>query len=271
MIDPPPTRDRLHLRAHLGVRLERLGADNVLGVLAMSARARTGDGQLSLGALATMVDVAALFGARSSHSAPHVTSHLALRVPTPVSSANLYGNATVVRAGSAAVVSLVHVSDDGGRVVGVATVTSGALRGARGSHRPEATRSGDDFFAPPSMADAGPPIDEFLAMTSAGQSAYRMAFHETLRNVNGVLHGGGGSLVIEQAARHALADAGFAAASVHSLDVHFVAPGLVGPFVAAVERLGSLSGPVTVVVNVTDEGRADRLIAVGLVGLEISV
>jgi len=266
MSNPLPTRDIAHLRAHLGVRLERLAADKVRGVLELGSRARTRDGQVSLGALATVVDVAALFTAKASNPAPQVTSHLALRLPLAPADGRLHTDSSVVRSGRSGVVSLVHVTDDTGRIVGVATVTSGALAGAGGSHQPDFQRPDDDFYEPSRLPGDGPPIDEFLAMSPAGPGRYRMAFHETLRNVNGVLHGGGGALVIEQAARHGIADAGGRGAVVDSLDVHFVAPGLVGPFLASVEVVGDGPGPRSAVIEVVDEGRAGRLVVMGMVG-----
>ena len=47
----------------------------------------------------------------------------------------------------------------------------------------------------------------------------------------------------------------------------FIAPGLVGPFFAAVEMVGTPGGRHSVAVKVLDEGRDDRLVVAGLVGL----
>ncbi|HSS10097.1 MAG TPA: hotdog domain-containing protein, partial [Acidimicrobiales bacterium] len=92
-------------------------------------------------------------------------------------------------------------------------------------------------------------------------------FHETLRNVNGVLHGGGAALLVEQAARQAAATVDSASvAVVDSIDVHFLAPGLVGPFLATVQPLAGRSSLV-MAVEVTDEGNAGRPVTLGLVGL----
>ncbi len=270
MSEPLPVREVVHLRAHLGVRLERIGADAVRGVLTLSARTRTSDGLVSLGALATVVDVGAMFGARAAQEGSHVTTHLALRVPAPPGGDHLYVNSAVVRAGRATVVSTVHVTDDDGAVVGLATVTSGALRGSGGSHRPDFQRPEGDFFDPPGVPGEGPPIDEFVVFTPVGVAGatrtYRIPFLETLRNVNGVLHGGGAAVFLEQAARRAVLDAGTARPVVDSLDVHYVAPGLMGPFVLVVEAVGTATGHVSSLVTMTDEGRAGRIVAVGMVG-----
>jgi acyl-coenzyme A thioesterase PaaI-like protein len=265
-----PVREVVHLRAHLGVRLDRLGDDSVRGVLTLSARTKTSDGQVSLGALATVVDVGAMFAARVAHDGAHVTSHLALRVPTPPRGNHLYVDSAVVRAGRATVVSTVHVTDDDGAVVGLATVTSGALRGSGGSHRPDFQRPEGDFFDPPAVPGDGPPIDEFVVFTpvaSVGTTrTYQIPFLETLRNVNGVLHGGGAAVLVEQAARRAMLDAGTERPVLDSLDIHYVAPGLTGPFVLAVEAVGAATEYVSMLVTMTDEGRDSRMVAVGMVG-----
>src|SRR5262249_37163542 len=174
-----------------GVRLEQLTADTVRGVLTLSTRTKTSDGLVSLGALATVVDVGAMFGARAAQEGSHVTTHLALRVLTSPGGDHLYVDSAVVRGGRFTVAPLVHVTDEDGAVVGLATVTSGALRGAGGSPRADFRRPEGDFFAPPVVPGAGPPIDEFVVFTPVGLEGttrtYQIPFLETLRNVNGVL------------------------------------------------------------------------------------
>jgi acyl-coenzyme A thioesterase PaaI-like protein len=266
MTEPLPTKDVVHLRAHLGVRMELLPDDSVRGVLTVGSRSCTSDGRVSLGALATMIDVAALFGSRRAQTAPHVTTHLALRVPAPPRSGYLYGDSAVAKAGRSTTVSVVHLSDDDGRVVGLGTVTSGALGGDGGSHQPDFQRPEGDFYDPPVVPGEGPPIDEFAAMAPAGPGRYRVRFIETLRNVNGVLHGGGAAVLVEQAARQAAVDAGMSRPAIDSLDVHYVAPGLVGPFLASVDAVGDPIGRLSLLVNLTDEGRSGRLVTVGLIG-----
>ncbi|HEY1278909.1 MAG TPA: hypothetical protein VGF22_04495 [Acidimicrobiales bacterium] len=271
MSEPLPVRDVVHLRAHLGVRLDRTAEDTVRGVFELSTRTRTSDGRLSLGALATIVDVGAMFAARVAQGGTaHVTTHLALRVPVEPTGRRLYIDSNVVRVGRANVVSAVHVSDDDGTVVGLATVTSGALPGSGGSHQPDFQRPEGDFYDPPVVPGDGPPIDEFVTFTPIGLAGatrtYQAPFLETLRNVNGVLHGGGAAVLVEQAARRAVLDAGMEAPVIDSLDIHYVAPGLVGPFAVAVDAVGGGTPHVAMLVTMTDEGRDGRTVAVGMVG-----
>jgi uncharacterized protein (TIGR00369 family) len=272
MSEPLPVREVVHLRAHLGVRLVRVGEDVVRGELNLSTRTKTSDGRLSLGALATIVDVGAMFAARVAQNdeAAHVTTHLALRVPESPESRRLYIDSEVVRAGRATIVSAVRVTDDDGNVVGIATVTSSALPGTGGSHQPDFRRPEGDFYDPPEVPGDGPPIDEFvtftLVATAGATRTYRIPFLETLRNVNGVLHGGGAAVLVEQAARRAAIDGGMERPAVDSLDIHYVAPGLAGPFVLVVEAVGAGTAHVAMLVTMTDEGRDGRIVAVGMVG-----
>jgi acyl-coenzyme A thioesterase PaaI-like protein len=266
-----PEQQVAHLRAHLGVRLDRTSERGIRGELQLAPQCRTRLGQVSLGAIATMVDVAAVRRASEAHPAPLVTSHLSLRIPDPLDDGLLHADSTVVRAGRAKVICAVQVTDPHERLVGIGTVSADALTGDGGSHRRTQERDDDDFFVHHSASEGGMPIDELLALEPAGEAAgrhlLRMPFHETLRNVNGVLHGGGAALLVEQAAREVAVRVGApGAAVVDSIDVHFLAPGLVGPFLASVWPLAGRSS-VAIEVEVTDEGNGGRPITLGMVGL----
>jgi uncharacterized protein (TIGR00369 family) len=217
-----------------------------------------------------MVDVAALRRANEFHSSPLVTSHLSLRIPAPLDDGLLHADSTVIRAGRTRVISAGRVTGELDRVVGFGLVSSEALIGEGTSHGGARGPEEDDFYD--SHPDpVGVPIDDFLALQPAGEISgrllFQMPFHETLRNVNGVLHGGGATLLIEQAAREAaLLAAGSGTAVVDAIDVHFLAPGLAGPFLASVEPVSGESSVVTE-VEVVDVGHRGRPVALGLVGL----
>jgi uncharacterized protein (TIGR00369 family) len=164
------------------------------------------------------------------------------------------------------------VTDERHRVVGLGSVSSDALTGQGTSHRralgPE---DDDDFYRPGSPPDNDVPVDDFLALEPAGEHdgrmLFRMPFHEILRNVNGVLHGGAATLLVELAAlRVATAVEGGTEAVVEAIEVHFLAPGLTGPFLASVK---SLSGGSSIVAEVeaSDVGNGGRPVALGLVSL----
>ena len=266
-----PDEHITHLRAYLGVRLERASGEGVRGALFVTSRCRTRRGHVALGAIATVIDVTALRRADEVHPAPLVTSHLSLRVPGSPDDGLLHADAAVMRAGRARVISLVRVTDQLGRMVGLGSVSSDALTGEGTSHRRARAPEDDDFYTRNTPEEGGIPIEDFLALEPAGEmegrQLVRMPFHETLRNVNGVLHGGGAALLVEEAARRASATMdGWDAGVVDAIDVHFLAPGLTGPFLASVEPLSGGSSLV-VAVQVADEGRGGRPIALGIVGL----
>jgi uncharacterized protein (TIGR00369 family) len=219
-----------------------------------------------------MTDVAALRRANEVHPSPLVTSHLSLRIPGPVDDGLFYADSTVVRAGRARVISAVRVTDQRDRVVGLGSVSSDALTGQGTSHhRARGPQEDDDFYRPGFAPDDGAPIDDFLGLEPAGGSdgrvLFRMPFHEILRNVNGVLHGGAATLLVEQAARQVatVADGGTETV-VDAIEVHFLAPGLTGPFLASVKPL---SGRASIVAEVeaSDLGNGGRPVALGFVSL----
>lgn len=261
------------LRAHLGVHLEVVEED-IVGVLDLGPHSRTRDGAVSLGAVATVVDVATLVKSGRSLDFAAVTGHLALRLPGRIGPTvkALRSTSQVMRRSRAKAVSAVQIRDDGGRLVGVATVTAEGLPGEGGSHA-----GGDpnergvrgviktEFLTVHPVATSGPSVDELIAMERVGERTYQMAFHEVLRNVNGVLHGGGACLAAECAARCAATDLGAPHPLVDGLDVHFLAPGLIGPFAAKVEGTPPQDGRLAVSVELSDTGRDGRLIALALV------
>jgi uncharacterized protein (TIGR00369 family) len=219
-----------------------------------------------------MTDVAALRRANEVHPSPLVTSHLSLRIPGPLNDGLLFADSTVVRAGRARVISAVRVTDERDQVVGLGSVSSDALTGQGTSHqRARGPEEDDDFDSLGSARENGVPIDDFLALEPGGESdghvLFRMPFHEILRNVNGVLHGGAAALLVEQAARQVatVADGGTETV-VDAIEVHFLAPGLTGPFLARVRPLAGGSS-IVAEVEASDLGNAGRPVALGLVSL----
>jgi uncharacterized protein (TIGR00369 family) len=192
-------------------------------------------------------------------------------MPGAVGDGLLHADSAIVRAGRNRVISTVRVTDERDRVVGLGSVSSDALTGHGTSHERALGPEEDDFYDPQSPDRGGVSIDDFLALERTGESngrlLFRMPFHDTLRNVNGVLHGGGAALLIEQAAREAAGGvARSAAVVVDAIEVHFLAPGLAGPFLASVEPLSGGWSTVSE-VEVNDVGKRGRPVALGLVSL----
>lgn len=257
-----------HLRAHLGARLEPDGDERIAGVIPLTSASRNRDGTVSIGAVATMVDVATVVMASRSHPSSLVTAHLALRMPSSPTGSFLRATSVVIRSNKGGTTSLAHTRDDQGRVVAVATVSGGALGGEGGSHKFNPNRT-DDMYERWEVPPDAPCMDDYLAIEPIGvvdgRRAYRMPFHEPLRNRTSVLHGGGHCLIVEHAARLAAADAGAHWPYADTLDVHYLSPGLVGPFEAYVDVAPSVGGDhLAMSVEVIDAGRDGRRIALGL-------
>lgn len=266
MTDPHENHtDLLHLRAHIAFCLEDVGTGSPHGYLPLGPRTIHSDGSPSLGSVATMIDVVGMRAV--GHDGPMVTSHLALRLPGRPTGSALRSWGRSIRNGKTGGTALVHVVDDEGSTVGVASLTGAALTLGGGTHV-KRTDGPDDFFVRRPHPTDGPGPEEYIGLEPAGRDGstyrYRTAFHESLRNVNGVLHGGGACLLAEQAARCAAIDIGSADTAFDTLDVHFLAPGLSGPFLTHVEALSADGDQRAFVVEVFDTGRDHRPIALGL-------
>lgn len=254
-----------HLRAHIGFFLEQVGDGELRGVLPVSPRVVHRDGSLSLGAIATMADVVGMRAV--GHDGPMVTSHLAVQLPSRPSGDAVLAHGRSVRVGRSGGTSVVSLVDDRGERVGVATLTGAAIerrgRPVGGADVP------DDFHERWPTPVGGPDPSDYIGLVAVedaeGARCYRAPFDESLRNVNGVLHGGGACLIVEQAARRAAGDLGRRGATFDGLEVHFLAPGLTGPFDARVEPVPAESSRWSFVVDVFDRGRDDRRIALGVV------
>ncbi len=126
------------------------------------------------------------------------------------------------------------------------------------------------------MPVGGPTTHQYLAMRPRAGGAegpdglhYELDFHEPLRNVAGVLHGGAAVLIVEHAGLLAAADLGVALPAADELDVHFLAPGLVGPYTCRVQAAAGVGagGRRVLAVELHDAGRGDRLVAFGFTGV----
>lgn len=253
-----------HLRAHIGFFLDDAGDATPHGHLPIGPRITHRDGTLSLGAIATMVDVVGMRAV--GHDGPMVTSHLALQVGGRPSGTGLRARGRSARRGRSGGTSVVYVSDDAGTDVGVATLTGAALGDGGGTHvkRSDGT---DDFFVRWPTPAGGPGPDALIGFEPVGAPSglrYVTPFDELLRNVNGVLHGGAACLLVEQSGRRAATEVGGGDVAFAGLEVHFLAPGLTGPFVTQVEVVPADGDHRAFVVDVFDAGRDDRRIALGV-------
>jgi acyl-coenzyme A thioesterase PaaI-like protein len=160
----------------------------------------------------------------------------------------------------------------------VATVTFTVLPAASSSHVPDPTLDVPSLWTNADQVPVEMTTDDFVGVRpqpgdgAAGPVRYEMDLATHLRNLNGVLHGGGLVLFAEHAALLAAAARGTPRPLVDDIDVHFLAPATVGPVVGTASVVGdrdpNAGGErLTLLVEATDEGQDDRLVGVALVGV----
>jgi acyl-coenzyme A thioesterase PaaI-like protein len=264
-----------HLRHHLGMRFERDADGRPEASMALLPQHRTRHGAVSAGAVATLVDVASGQTTGDEGVGAAVTSHLALRLPPLHGCTRLLARPTVARSGRTSVVNVVHVFDpERDAIVGAATVTFTVLPGASGSHVPDDTLDVPPVWSHAVQAPRDLTTDDYVGVRRrpADDGAYALAQYEMdlgahLRNVNGVLHGGGLVLFAEHVALLAAADAGLRRPVVDEIDVHFLAAATSGPLVGTVTVVGHRRrSRLSLLVEATDGGRQGRRVGVALVG-----
>lgn len=229
---------------------------------------------LGTGVLATLVDnVGGMASGLGVLPDWIVTTNLALRRPAPRSSSSETGpltmTARVLRRGRNSVVTEVTVTGTDEALVSSAWMTSAVLH-------PEA---GPPPIPRPVRPRALPVIDDPL-YTSAPEAFFaldpglqpgevRIDAPPRLRNPWGIVHGGALAMVIDSAARAAVAhptgiDADLDALVTTDLVIHFLSPARVGPVVARAELVGSRGDDHIVRVAVHDQGADHRSVALAV-------
>ena len=266
MTHQPPTPPRL--QDNFGIELERTEHGSIRGVMPIGPQVTNGRGALSVGAVGCLVDEVGGVGASEAAGAHAVTSHAALRIDPSLPSGSVVAEATAARVGRTSVVSVLRVSEQGtGRPVATGTFTSTVLRGTAGSHQLPTDRAVPSVWAPRPEPLGRAATDVYLGMARDDtRHGAHLAFHEGLRNVADVLHGGGLMLIVENAALLATSEEGLGG-NIDDLDVHFLAPGKIGPLRTRTSVTHHRdSGREFCVVEVFDEGCDNRLIGLGLTG-----
>jgi acyl-coenzyme A thioesterase PaaI-like protein len=165
-------------------------------------------------------------------------------------------DASVLRRGSAAVVTSVVVADEGaaGAHVAHGLVTCAVLDPPE---TPQFERPIRVDEAPEPDPDAVESLDAFFRIAPGdGTTTTRLELADHLRNPWGILHGGATSVLLDVAAvRPAALDAGATGDTV----VHFLSPVRVGPVEARCRVVGDRPDGRLVRVAVHDTGNADRL------------
>jgi len=150
-----------HLRAHLGFHLEEVTEGSPHGLLPLGPRSIHRDGSVSLGAIATMVDVVGMRA--TGYDGPMVTSHLAIQMTAAPAGDTLRSSGRSARSGKSGGTSIVYVTDGSGAIVGVATLTGAALTPGGGTHTKRPDRL-DDFFVRWPRPTGGPGPEDYIGL-----------------------------------------------------------------------------------------------------------
>ncbi len=274
-----PPSDGRGLSLHLGTEL-RIAAPGEPGTGLVVVRPDLCDtsGALRAGVLFTLADnVGGHFGAVSAYPDWVVTADLSLRVLRPATTGTVHATGALLRKGRTTVVVEVELSDELGREVARAIVTSTVLTPSFDVTGMLAGRPRQPSDPPP-ISD-GPPLFDWLGILSAADWSWaEMVITEPLRNPWGILHGGAASLLVEAAA---LGRAQRALGSEHpsrvgSMVLRYLNPNRVGPLRAGAEIVGLRHGidgrpdAAQVRIDVRDTGAGNRQTIAATVTVESS-
>lgn len=228
---------------------------------------RAPGGGIRTGALLTMCDNVGGFcaGLAALPDGWVVSTNLTLTLTPARARGPLRLRSTVLRAGKAAIVTDVRVTDAGaeGAIIADAVLTSAVLVPEGGP--PQWARPA--HLQPPPHTSALPPLVEWLGIRDvpgAPAGVVELDVTDAVRNPWGIVHGGVTAALVDVAAERAVASAraGSAVETVETGDVslHFLAPSRVGPVQATATVTGERADGGVVLVEVRDMGR-DRVVA----------
>jgi uncharacterized protein (TIGR00369 family) len=253
---------------YAGVDMREVGdweAGEIIGEATspLPAHLRSPSGGIRTGALLTLCDNVGGFcaGLAALPEGWVVSTNLTVTV-TPVQARGpLRLRSTVLRAGRAAIVTDVRVTDSGAAeaIVADAVLTSAVLVPDGGP--PQWARPA--HMHAPSPAGPLPPLIDWLGIhdvAGAAPGVVELDVTDALRNPWGIVHGGVTAALIDVAAERAAAARSGSPVETDDVALHFVAPCRVGPVRATATVLGERADGTVVVVEVRDVGR-DRVAA----------
>jgi 1,4-dihydroxy-2-naphthoyl-CoA hydrolase len=252
----------------VGVDLREVGdwaAGEVIGEATspLHEHLRAPGGGIRTGALLTLCDNVGGFcaGLAALPEGWVVSTNLTLTVAPVRARGPLRLRSTVLRAGRAAIVTDVRVTDSGAgeAIVADAVLTSAVLIPEGGP--PQWPRPAHMQAPPP--AGALPPLVEWLGIrdvTGAPAGVVELDVTDAVRNPWGIVHGGVTASLVDVAAERAAATSYPRPVETAEVSLHFLAPSRVGPIRAAATVMGERADGVVVLVEVRDTGR-DRVVA----------
>jgi uncharacterized protein (TIGR00369 family) len=224
---------------------------------------RSAGGGIRTGALLTMCDNVGGFcaGLAALPDGWVVTTNLTITLAPVIAVGPLKLRSSVLRAGRAAVVTDVRVTDSaaGGVAVADAVVTSAVLVPEGGP--PVWTRPA--HLQPPPPAGPLPPLLEWLGVrrvAGADAGVVELDVTDAVRNPWGIVHGGVTAALVDVAAERAVEARATGPVETGDIALHFLAPSRVGPVRATATVMGDRSDGVVVLVEVRDLGQ-DRVAA----------
>jgi uncharacterized protein (TIGR00369 family) len=253
---------------YAGVDLREVGdweAGEVIGEATspLPDHLRAPSGGIRAGALLTLCDNVGGFcaGLAALPDGWVVSTNLTLTLAPLRASGPLRLRSTVLRAGRAAIVTDVRVTDSGAgeAVVADAVLTSAVLVPVGGP--PQWSRPAH-MQAPPPIG-ALPPLVEWLGIrdvVAAPPGVVELDVTDAVRNPWGIVHGGVTASLVDVAAERAVAARSPGPVETGDVALHFLAPARVGPVRAAATVMGARSDGTVVVVEVRDTGH-DRVVA----------
>jgi 1,4-dihydroxy-2-naphthoyl-CoA hydrolase len=259
---------------YAGVDLREVGdweAGEVIGeaIAPLHDHLRGPGGGVRTGALLTMCDNVGGFcaGLAALPDGWVVSTNLTLTVAPLQARGPLLLRSTVLRAGRAAIVTDVRVTDGGadGAIVADAVLTSAVLIPEGGP--PVWTRPAH-LHAPPPEGPL-PPLLEWLGVrdvAGAPAGVVELDITDAVRNPWGIMHGGVTASLVDVAAERAAAaylEVPVDLVATGDVALHFLAPSRVGPVRATATVMGDRRDGTVVLVEVRDTGR-DRVAARGV-------
>jgi uncharacterized protein (TIGR00369 family) len=253
---------------YAGVDLREVGdwhAGEVIGeaTSALPDHLRAESGGLRTGALLMLCDNVGGFcaGLAALPDGWVVSTNLTITLTPHRAAGPLRLRSTVLRAGRAAIVTDVRVTDAGsdGAIVADAVLTSAVL----------VPEGGPPQWVRPAHMQAVPPpgplprIVEWLGIrdvAGAPPGVVELDVSDSVRNPWGIVHGGVTASLVDIAAERAVQAHSDVPVETGDVALHYLAPARVGPVRASATVLGQRSDGAVVAVEVRDVGR-DRVVA----------
>jgi uncharacterized protein (TIGR00369 family) len=256
---------------YVGVDLREVGdwkAGEVIGEATspLHDHLRAPSGGMRTGALLTMCDNVGGFcaGLAALPDGWVVSTNLTLTVTPARAQGPLRLRSTVLRAGRAAIVTDVRVTDSGAgdAILADAVLTSAVL----------VPEGGPPQWARPAHMQAPPPAGELAPLVEwlgirdvpgAPPGVVELDVTDAVRNPWGIVHGGVTAALVDVAAERAVGSRSRGSESrvaTGDVSLHFLAPARVGPVRATATIMGERSDGTVVLVEIRDVGR-DRVAA----------